>query len=114
MIPSISLQSPVSAFEAPACARFTIHEVPSDYMAPTLQPGDLVEIDSAVTRAHDDGIYLVALPAGNSVLRRIQVLLDDDQVRVFCDRDPFEYEECHNKDIRILGRATRAMNVRQL
>jgi phage repressor protein C with HTH and peptisase S24 domain len=94
--------------------RFTVYEVPSDYMSPTMQPGDLVEIDSTVTRAHADGVYLVAFPAGMPALRRIQALLGNNRVRVVCDQDPAAADECDSKDLRILGRATRAMNVRQL
>lgn len=94
--------------------RLMVYEVPSDYMAPTMQPGDLVEIDSTVTRAHANGIYLVVFPTGKPALRRVQVLMCSNRVRVYCDRDPTAADECDSKDLRILGRATRAMKMHQL
>lgn len=94
--------------------RFTVYEVPSDYMLPTMQPGDLIEIDTIVASVDADGIYLVDFPAGMPALRRVQVLLGSKRVRVSCDRSPAAADECESKDLRILGRATRSMNVRQL
>ena len=98
--------------------RFAIYEVPSDYMRPTFEPGDLVEIDTSVTRAQFDGVYLLAFPTGEPALRRVTVLLTKPGcVLVYCDRNAStahvddEYDE---SQLTILGRATRAMNVRGL
>lgn len=58
--------------------------------------------------------FLAAFLDGKSALRRVQALLGSDRVRVYCDQDPAAADECDSKDLRILGRATQAMNVRQL
>lgn len=95
--------------------RFDLYEVPSDYMAPTFQPDDLVAIDTTVTRAHSDGIYLIAFPVGKRALRRVQ-LIPGGRVRVYCDRDvgtPY-VEECDEREVPILGRAIRVLHGRPL
>src|SRR5258706_11224276 len=63
-----------AAEEAAPTPRFTVYQVPSDYMAPTLQPGDLVEIDTAITRADRDGLFLIGFDCGDPALRRLQLL----------------------------------------
>lgn len=55
--------SPNVSAQIGSSRHFTVYEVPSDYMSPTMQPGDLVEIDSAVTRAHADGVSWLSRPA---------------------------------------------------
>jgi phage repressor protein C with HTH and peptisase S24 domain len=95
--------------------RFAIYEVPSDYMAPTFQPDELVEIDTTVTRAHADGVYLIDFSHGEPALRRVQVI-PGGRVRVYCDRDAGtpHVEECDERRLAILGRATRALHGRRL
>ena len=95
--------------------RFDLYEVPSDYMAPTFQPDDLVAIDTTVTRAHSDGIYLISFPVGKRALRRVQVI-SGGRVRVYCDRDvgtPY-VEECDERELTILGRAIRVLHGHKL
>lgn len=95
--------------------RFIAYEVPSDYMAPTLQPGDLVEIDTAVTRARDNGVYLISFPAGEPMLRRVQALLDG-RAQVYCDRDMDtpQVEVCGERELTVIGRAVRFLRSRPL
>lgn len=95
--------------------RFIAYEVPSDYMAPTLQPGDLVEIDTTVTRARDNGVYLIGFPAGEPMLRRVQVLLDG-LARVYCDRDMGtpQVDVCDEQELTVIGRAVRVLRSQPL
>lgn len=95
---------------------FNLHEVASDYMVPTFQSGDLVAIDESITYIHADGVYLLGFPFGEPALRRVQVLFGSDRVRVYCDRDagtPY-VEECDRRELRVLGRAVRALSARNL
>lgn len=97
--------------------RFAIYEVPSDYMRPTFEPSDLVEIDTTVTRVGGDGVYLLKFPFGEPALRRIQTIITaPGRVRVYCDRDAGtpNVEECDERQLVILGRATRALHGRRL
>ena len=95
--------------------RFETYEVPSDYMVPTLYPGDLVEIDRTATRIDREGIYLLAFPSGAPSLRRISFGPRTDRVRVSCDRAPQQtLEECAPSFLRVLGRATRSIHIRTL
>jgi|GEM_PF-1752990 len=91
--------------------RFICYEVPSDYMRPSFEPGDRVEIDTSITQAKQDGVYLLAFPLGEPALRRIQVMIFTGRLRVYCDRDAgsptVASDEYMPSDIVILGRARR-------
>lgn len=88
--------------------RFVIYQVPSDYMDPTLRPGDLVEIDTTVTRADRDGLFLIDFERGDPALRRVQ-LLPGGRARISCDKTSDSQEVIERTKLRVLGHATRAM-----
>ena len=107
--------------------RFIIHEVESGDMSPTVEAGDLAEIDTTITMLprtgrvvnEVDGVYLLAFPNGNPALRRIRSSPTDGHglVRVYCDRDAgrrdsIDIVEEHR--LKIIGRATRVMNIRRV
>lgn len=91
-----------------AARRYQTYIVPSDYMAPTLQSGDLAEIDTAVAQVQSDGIYLLAFPTGDPALRRVQIMTSG-RARISCDRTPQDVEQLDSKELRVLGRAIRAL-----
>ena len=95
--------------EKSADKRFIYYEVPSDYMRPSLEPGDRVEIDTSVTQAHYDGIYLFQSPQGDPELRVVQVRITTGMLRIFCPRDAGtkSVEDCDPNKVVILGRARR-------
>lgn len=88
--------------------RFVVHQVASGYMAPTLNAGDLVEIDTLEESPNADAVYLIALPFGEPALRRLQVL-PQNNVRVTCDAAPDDGEVVERSQIRVLGKAHRAL-----
>lgn len=63
----------------------------TDAMAPTIQMGDMVFVDTFETRFEGDGIYLV-MWGGHLLLKRLQALYDG-RLAVHCDnREHYETE----------------------
>ncbi len=97
--------------------RFVPYVVPSDYMSPTLEAGDVVEIDTSITAIGQDGIYLFEFSTGEPALRRAQVVLGAaPSLRVWLSTDcaPECRDEMECRSIRVLGRAIRAMREHRL
>lgn len=105
--------APNAHVEPEVCARLTMYQVPSGYMSPTVEAGDLVEIDTAVGDFDGDGVYLVGFAEGDPALRRIQ-RIGPGVLRVHCDSTSHAKDDVADGDICILGRATRAMCVKAI
>ncbi len=97
-------------------SRNVVVTVPSDSMAPTLHPGDLVEVDTIATTFEGDGIYLVAFPHGDPGFRRISRRYSKGlpQLWLSTDAAPRAGHECGEDQVVIVGRATRSVRIRTL
>lgn len=85
--------------------RFLHFIAPSDSMAPNIQPGDVVEIDTAITRVEIEGIYLVDVGWGSPELKRVQ-RIPGDGVSVWADKAQIK-ETVSRAGLRVLGRAVK-------
>ena len=76
-----------------------------DNMAPTIGAGDMVLVDSSVTRAECDGIYSVANSSCAHTFRRIQLSAAGGMVSILNDNPRYGNESGVNPaDVRVVGR----------
>ena len=94
--------------------RFSVHLVTTPHMEPELSIGDLVQIDTTVTKIDGDAVYLIAFPGhGEPALRRI-AQEPGGRCAVTCDSAPEAVHRCARADLMVIGRAVQAMRGRPL
>lgn len=105
-------QRPLEALQD-ACERgpFGVYRVPSDYMRPVFEPGDVIEIDTSVTQFERDGYYLLHFPMSAPHIRRLDA---DMRGGLIISDGRGHLERCSKADVptvQIIGRAVRRMRI---
>lgn len=86
--------------------RLGIFRAPTDSMAPTIAPGDIVEIDEACNVIRTDGLFVIDID-GSPAIRRVQRVPGTGRVRLSTDAAPTEAELVDRAAVRVLARVTR-------
>lgn len=91
-----------------------------DSMAPTVNIGDLVVVDTSITWWVKDGIYLLNFPYQSPVLpatqllRRVIRIPFQDRYKIICDHQDYETVEVDGNLLDIAGLAVEAYSQKRL
>lgn len=101
----------------PLQSNLFIYTVQADTMAPTLNRGDVLLIDTSNPQTYGNGMHLVNI-RGREGVRRLQVL-PDGAIVVSCDNDLYENFTTHEHgvsadNVQILGRVVIPISLRPL